>query len=502
MRHTHALLLTLILSLAGSSSSYITSSPTSLPRTKQLAWLNSMTDKFCSTAPGQISHEMMDSAHELIYAWTHLDSKECALKAESLVKRVVEERHAGNLEATMSLGDYNLLLEGWARSKAGKAAAERCEQILLEMQEHSDIVPDLDSFKMVLMAWRVSDSPDAAMRAQRVLEYMIHLYTSDQNDLACPDSDCFDITLQLWARSGRSDAPKQTELLVIAMERLHHATQHKKLQPKTTSFNAVLAAWSRSKDPDAVKHCLEVLRFMETHAKLGDTAIEPDMVTYSTCISSLARFNGPAEKAESLLRRIEDAAIAGKSKLVPDSIFYNSVISCWARSTETGAYRKARSVLDRQITQHQDLGNSKCKPDVYGFTSVLASCAMESKEKYKAFQVALATFQQLRRSDDYGAPNHVTYGTMMKCCARLIGPSNPLRRKWVKFIMTNAIEDGCVGDMVMGRFREAATPDLFREIMEGVDKKNLPEAWTANVEEKRDCRKRRSFTKHRRCAEV
>ena len=56
--------------------------------------------------------------------------------------------------------------------------------------------------------------------------------------------------------------------------------------------------------------------------------------------------------------------------------------------------------------------------------------------------------------------------------------------------------------MVMGRFREAATPDLFREIMEGVDKKNLPESWSVNVDEKRDCRKRKSNTKHPRRAEV
>lgn len=483
------------------SFAYIVSAP-GIPRTKQVAWLNKMTDKFCSTAPGHISHEMMDSAHDLIYAWAHLNSKECALKVESVVKRLVDERRAGNLQATMPLDDYNLLLEGWVRSKAGTAAAERCEQILMEMQEHSDIIPDLDSFKMVLMAWRASDSANAAVRAQRVLEYMIRLYSSGHNNLACPDSDCFDICLQLWARSGRPDAPKQTELLVIAMERLHRATQLKKVQPKTTTFNAVLAAWSKSKDPDTVKHCLEILRFMETHAKLGDTAVEPDMVTYITCISAIARFNGPAYKAESIMKRVEHAAMEGNTKLVPDTILYNSVISCWARSSDTGAYRKARSILDRQINQHQVMNNSKCKPDAYGFTSVLAACAMEPKEKYKAFQVALATFQQLRHSDYYGGPNHVTYGTMMKCCARLICHSNPLRRKWVKFVMTNAIEDGCVGDMVMGRFREAATPDLFREIMDGVDKKNLPQSWIVNFDEKRDCRKRRTNTKNPRRAEV
>ena len=148
--------------------------------------------------------------------------------------------------------------------------------------------------------------------------------------------------------------------------------------------------------------------------------------TWSPTVPAFPRlpgFNGSAQKAESILRRVEDGAIEGNTKLVPDTILYNSVISCWSRMSETGTYRKARSVLDRQIHQHQEMNNSKCKPDVYGFTSVLASCAMEPKEKYKAFQVALATFQQLRHSDSYGAPNHVTYGTMMKCCARLIGQS-------------------------------------------------------------------------------
>jgi hypothetical protein len=56
--------------------------------------------------------------------------------------------------------------------------------------------------------------------------------------------------------------------------------------------------------------------------------------------------------------------------------------------------------------------------------------------------------------------------------------------------MTNAIEDGCVGDSgPMGRFRELAAnflPTCFLpEIMDGVDKKNLPQSWIVNVDEKR-----------------
>jgi hypothetical protein len=64
----------------------------------------------------------------------------------------------------------------------------------------------------------------------------------------------------------------------------------------------------------------------------------------SPAFPRFARFNGPAYKAESIMKRVEHAAMEGNTKLVPDTILYNSVISCWARSSDTGAYRKARLI--------------------------------------------------------------------------------------------------------------------------------------------------------------
>jgi hypothetical protein len=474
----------------------------SLPRSKQLSWLNSLTDKFCSTAPGEISLEMMNSAPDIIQAWVNMGEKENVIKMESVVKRVIDERRAGNLDANVSVQCYNLLLEGWARSKAGAPAAERCEQIVAHMQENSDVAPNLDSFKMVLMAWRASDSPSSAARAQSFLEYMIRLYSSGKNPLACPDSDCFDICLQLWARSGAVDAPQKTELLVLLMERLHMVTNLRKLQPKTTSFNAVLNAWSKSNDPLSAKHCLDILCFMESHAKLGDSGIRPDMASYGMCIFALSRHNYAVEKAETLLRRMEKIANDSNLKISPDTITYNSVLGCCARRAESRSYLSARAILDRQIHNYLQSKLYSSKPDVYGFTSVLTACASEPKEKMKAFQVAQTTFQELCEVNQYGNPNHVTYGTMMKCCARLLPQTSPLRRKWVELVFKQAIEAGCVGELVMGRFREAAPPDLFRETMEGVDKKNLPESWTRNVDEKRQGKKRRKNSQNRRQAEV
>mmetsp|Transcript_29895 Transcript_29895/g.45303 ORF Transcript_29895/g.45303 Transcript_29895/m.45303 type:complete len:499 (-) Transcript_29895:60-1556(-) len=479
------LLLSSMLSIA-TCSAYVVPNPV-LPDSKRIAWLNEMTDSFCSTAPGKLSNEMLDTANQIMVAWARMDSKECAIKVEEMVKRVVDERNAGNTDAIVTLTDYNLLIEGWARSRCGTAAAERCEQILTQLEEHPDTFPNRESFKAVLLAWQHSKDSNAANRAQRILEKMIYDFLSGENRMACPDSECFDIVLQLWSRSGLQDAPQRTEQLILAMERLYDATGVKSLQPKTSSFNSVLTAWLRAEDPETLKHVSDLIEFMETHAKLGDTSIEPDMVSYSAYAATLARWNCNPEEAERLLKKVE-----GRKNLFPGKVFYNTIISCWSRSALPNSYRRARSVLDRQMNHYVDTDDNKCKPDVYGFTSVLASCAMERKEKQKAFQVGLSTFQQLKNSDEYGSPNHVTYGTMLKCCALLLQPSNPLRQKWTKSLMLQCIEDGCVGEMVMSRFREAASPELFQEVMKGVNKKNLPSSWTSNVNEKRNSRKKRN----------
>jgi hypothetical protein len=163
-----------------------------------------------------------------------------------------------------------------------------------------------------------------------------------------------------------------------------------------------------------------------------------------------------------------------------DAILFNTVMGLWAKSNRSKSYRKARSILDRQLC----LVNVD-PPDVFGFTSVLSSCAAESgraDERRKAFLVATSTYK-LMQKQDLAAPNHVTYGTMIKCAAKLLPIGDPLRRKWVRMVFADAVKNGCVGDMVLSKVREAATPDLYKELLEGHSRIQLPTPWTCNVQE-------------------
>ena len=55
--------------------------------------------------------------------------KERAMKVENLLKRIIDERRAGNTEAIARTEDYNTVMKSWAVSGEQSAAAFRIEQV-------------------------------------------------------------------------------------------------------------------------------------------------------------------------------------------------------------------------------------------------------------------------------------------------------------------------------------------------------------------------------------
>ena len=484
-----------------------------LPPKKQIQYLKQLTGDICESPAGELSEQMIKAAPQVMKGWSTSKkvTTENAVAVENLIKRLVDESNAGNPKAMPLTTEYNFLLESWART-GGVFAAERCEQILTQMQsryEEGDIhvQPNISSFKVVLMAWRHSNAPFAAYRAQRILGWMVQLYKGGKNTHAIPDSDCFDMVLQMWSRSDRKDAATNAEKLLGEMERLAEVTQSYNLKPTDLSFNAVLVALARSKNPGSWKRATEVLSFMEKlYYEEENSLVEPGNDTYRIVLGALSRSRDvdSAPMAEYILRSIEERYKLGDLTWEPKTILFNSAIGCWGKSQQTRAYRKARSILDRQLNMYID-GSESCKPDLYGFTSVLSTCASEngdSSERCKAFNVALSTYKQLvKEPEEFGKANHVTYGNLMKACARLTYPGSDKRLKWTKYFFEECKRNGQVGDMVLKYLTKAtANPEEYKILMEGYKKKNMPKAWSQNVDE--NFQYQRGGAKNRKRAEV
>lgn len=494
-----------------------------VPEPRKLEYLKKITGEIIEQPTGELSEAMIADSHMVMKGWSttkfRTSSKENAVAIENIVKRLVDEAEAGNENASPTTKDYNCMLESWARSGEGVYAAERCEEILTQMETEFEsgvspqIQPNLSSFKIVLQAWKHAGGQNlSSFRTQRILDWMTKLHEEGTNKLVQPDQMCFDTVLQSWSRNNHEQAPVYAERLLAKMEtmRLESTAIVPLVQPRTVSFNAVLGAWGRASlspsSPSAFasqpsstswQRSCDILQFMEKlYYEEGDTMVQPDRNSYLLVLKALARHKNDvaaAQKADEILKFVEKKYKSGDLSWRPDTLLFNTVMGCWSHAHAKGSYRKTRSILDRQIYLFESLngkaGSENCRPDVYGFTSVLSSCASQTgsdEEKAKAFNVASSTYQQLiAHREEYGAPNLVTYGTMLKCVSKLLPPDSPQRKKWTKKIFNQAIANGCVGDFVISRMKQAATSGTeYKALMRGKTKKKLPHSWTRNIEQK------------------
>jgi hypothetical protein len=75
---------------------------------------------------------------------------------ERLLKRLADERRAGNKKAVDTTVTYNYALARWANSGERGAGAQRAENILMEMQDlyhrgDENIRPNIESFNHVML---------------------------------------------------------------------------------------------------------------------------------------------------------------------------------------------------------------------------------------------------------------------------------------------------------------------------------------------------------------
>jgi hypothetical protein len=132
--------------------------------------------------PGSVLHTGF-----LMSAWARREPKKESKAphiVERLLKRLLQERDAGNEGVVINTSTYNILLDAWSRSPA-EGSAERCEEILVQMERmhdraKGDIHPNYASYNAVIKAYvKAGSKLFAAPKAEAILERMEQKSTTD-----------------------------------------------------------------------------------------------------------------------------------------------------------------------------------------------------------------------------------------------------------------------------------------------------------------------------------
>ena len=453
------------------------------PPIEKFAYLRSATLLLLDTEtfpPGSLVKGKWHEMSKMLLAWskwlnsnaqlTMEDPTEVPLLVESILKRIIDERTAGNSYVQVTTQMYNTILEAWlaSLSKPSKrkrqrhrmdsesggigimhvTVSERALGILKRMQieyeskGNEDLKPNFFSFITVLKMWTktcaATSIPSSqknipfhlgSRKAHQTLQWMEYLARSGRNDEAKPTVLAYTMVMDAFAKSGEKDAGTKSEALLRHMER-------EGVKSNLFCYNMVINSYTRQgRRGGAVDNAERILHELEDiYEETSDSAMKPDVITYTSLVTAWANSNRRgfgANRAEEILNRMMTAGCR------PNTVTFNAVLKTWCRSAEKNAPERAFNIF-KQMEEEYKNGNQRVKPDRITYNTLIHTLA-----KSGAMEHAQNILVQMESdADPRLRPNTFSYNTIIEGWSKVRGGDGASKAYIVLRKLLTAEKDG------------------------------------------------------------
>ena len=368
------------------------------------------------------------------------DPIQLPILVESILKRIIDERSAGNSDVQVTAQMYNVILEVWmasiANAKSVKSngplsiiAAQRSLDIVKQMQceyeETGDelMKPNFFSFLIVLKQWikasaltsiprskETTPSHKASRKAHQMIRWMEQLAKTGENAEAKPNVLLYTLVMDSYAKSGERDAGSKAEALIREMQN----NEDNYIQPNLFCYNMVINAYSNQGQREgAVDNAERILHELENiHEETGDESMKPDVITYTSLITAWAHSNRRgygANRAEEILIRMMEAGCE------PNTVTFNAVLKAWCKSGERDAAERALNIF-KQMEDECRRGNKNVEPDRITYNTLIHTLTKSGMTD--AMHHAERILAQMETQSDNGSkhlfPNLFSYNIMIE----------------------------------------------------------------------------------------
>lgn len=308
-----------------------------------------------------------------------------------------------------------LQIDAWAKSKHPDAA-RKAQRILDGMQTRAGgtkVHPNTICFNALLNAWANSNKPEAASRALSLLQQMNDLHDAGFRDVR-PNSRTMNYAMLCVAKNSQRDAQsaEQAEMLLDRMLDLF-ISGNEKMMPDSFSFSTAVNAWAWSRSPDAGKGVIRTVEKMEDLFFSGVVSSKPHAISYNQAIAFFVE-RGDAQHADDMLVMMENTYKKGVRDAMPDSRTYAAVLKSCAQVPAGKGAKRALHVLARMQCMY-DGGNKAAKPNTVCYNTVLSAVARSSHQRAALqAQQLLKKMKDLHASDDLSTkPDTISYSTVV-----------------------------------------------------------------------------------------
>jgi hypothetical protein len=309
-----------------------------------------------------------------------------------LVLTKLEELYLENGLVAPDSRHYNSLINAWSKSDLpGKEL--RAEEILMWMLDTEStkpcfaqvskddkfptrpfhVTPTKISFNSCIKMWSKSSQENAGTRAHDIFLAFINLYERKRHKSLAPDFQTYRSVIHALSRNVQRGYGEKAEKILAQMSDSddHYVT------PDSTLYNVVLHIYSHNRDLNSPARVERLLNTMHTrYLQTGKLSLAPTTVSFNTCLNTYAKSirQESADRAETILQRMQELHDAGYPNVQPDTISFNCVLNAHANSHQEGAPQRAFAIFNRMIELYTQ-GRIVAKPNIRTINACLKTCA-------------------------------------------------------------------------------------------------------------------------------
>jgi hypothetical protein len=255
---------------------------------KEFQWLNWVYCRWTQCPPGTIPPAVLKQMEPAISRWGRRKSLVGAERAEELLERLIQEYLLGNPHLDLSVSLFNSAMDAYA--KVGNP--QGVQRILRRMREirrnhksetpgstriqngrsaldFSHLVPDVISMSTLATAWAKSRSPEASAMVESILCYM------ETKDLV-PNLITYNSVLHAVATSGglKMDRGMRAQRIIDSMK-------DNGCEPDVYSYQMLIQAWSKTIVDNAPERAERILKHLEDEAYQGNKQLAANAHCYT-----------------------------------------------------------------------------------------------------------------------------------------------------------------------------------------------------------------------------
>lgn len=314
-------------------------------------------------------NKLRDSQNDLLYDNTSDKGGQRQFNSDKDVFQAMVEfggSFNGNYQPDADTYIFNRIIGHIAKTEKVNAG-QIAEEIFVYMLEqkyinNADVKlrPDLITFNSVLLAWSRSSHPEAAIRAHAFLDNLKGLHEGGMLLEVHADRISYNTVISAYQRHG---APEEAERVFNSLQNMYESTQDKNYLPDTVSICSLLGAYAKAGNAHKAEKLL--LGFYESRKmNLSSSCFDQTLLAWAKQGTERG-----TERAEMLLKLMEDMSSSPGSNLSPTTATYNIVIHALSNSGDLRAPRRAQMLLERM--KSGKLGK-KVRPDTVTYTTTIS----------------------------------------------------------------------------------------------------------------------------------